>query len=69
VTVVSIASSGVPVAHAIWLEEGLPGARMFRPWLPPRLNLTGMALPALTVLIVGGLPTGGKKPAKLNAGV
>jgi hypothetical protein len=37
---------------------------MFRPWLPPRLNLTGMALPALTVLIVGGLSTGGKKPVK-----
>src|SRR6185295_17121833 len=41
---------------------GLPAARMPRPRSPPRLNLTGMALPALATLTVGRLSTGERKP-------
>jgi len=35
---------------------------MDRPWLPPRLNFTGIALPALTALRTFPLSTGWKKP-------
>src|SRR5262245_24995820 len=39
---------------------------MSRPWLPPRSNLTGTALPAVTRLTVGVLSIGWKKPWKLK---
>jgi len=45
-------------------DDGEPAAKMSRPLLPLRLNLTGMARPALTAFTIGGLPTGEKKPVK-----
>jgi len=37
---------------------------MDRPWLQPKLNLMGIALPALTLLFAGILSTGWKKPVQ-----
>src|SRR5690242_18474616 len=39
---------------------------MFSPWFPPRLNLTGTALPAFTPFTTGRLSTGWKNPLKLS---
>src|SRR6266852_1208768 len=47
-------------------EEGELDARMFSPWFPPKLNLTGMATPALAMFTTLGLATGLKKPVKTN---
>src|SRR5450759_5826655 len=39
---------------------------MLRPWLAPRLNLTGIALPAFTELTTGRLSTGWNRPVTVN---
>src|SRR5215510_2005938 len=46
------------VEQLIWRETGEPGARMLSPRLRPRLNLTGIAEPALYL----SLSSGGKNP-------
>lgn len=53
-----------PVVQSIWTETGYPSARMSSPRSPPRLNLTGIALPAMAGFSAGGLEIGGKKPVK-----
>ncbi len=63
-TVCSIASVGAVPLQVYEALAGEPLLKMFNPWLPLRRNLTGIALPALTVLTVGRLSTGGKKPAQ-----
>ena len=49
----------------ICVTFGNPGWKMSRPWLPPRLNFTGIALPAFATFSVGRLSTGWKNPEKL----
>jgi len=55
---------GALASHGIVPDAGEPAAKMFKPLFPLRLNFTGIALPALTMLSVGGLPTGEKNPVK-----
>src|SRR5207249_3972920 len=64
-TVGVTAPSGAPVLHDTGCDAGEPAARMSRPWSPPRLNLIGIARPALSEFTLGKLRTGGKKPAKV----
>src|SRR5262245_1859118 len=64
VVVSSTASTGSCGLQLICLDVGELAAKMFRPKLPFRLNLTGIARPALTSFNVGRLSTGWKKPAK-----
>src|SRR5437879_4741634 len=63
--VCAVAPCGAACAQVVGWGEGDPAAKMFRPWLPPRLNLTGIALPPFAMLTVGGLSTGAKKPVKV----
>src|SRR5947209_3507633 len=60
-----MSSTGAPESQVTCWDEGEPAAKMPRPRSPPRLNLTGMALPAFETLTVGGLSTGWKKPVKV----
>ncbi len=57
--------AGSEELHTMGPEEGESGANMLKPLLPLRLNFTGIALPALTMLSTGGLLTGWKNPVKL----
>jgi hypothetical protein len=50
------------VVQSILTEAGYPAARIASPRLPPRLNLTGTALPGCCVFSAGGLSIGRKKP-------
>ena len=50
--------------HWVAITLGDPALRMSRPWSPPRLNFTGIALPAFARFQLGRLSTGWKKPEK-----
>src|SRR5438309_8980804 len=68
-TVCSMVSTGAELLHVIGPDPGTPPAKMFNPKLPPKLNFTGIALPALTELTTGRLSTGWKNPVKPYFGV
>ena len=57
--------TGSEELHAMVADAGNPGAKMFRPLFPLKLNLMGMDWPALTSLTTGKLLIGLKKPVNL----
>lgn len=59
-------STNAVESHGTTWDFGYPAAKMLKPWLPPRVNFTGTALPALTLFSTGRLSTGGKNPWKLS---
>src|SRR5689334_15471678 len=65
-SVCSIASTGAVELQATKADAGKPLRKMCRPLFPPRLNFTGITLPALATLSVGRLSTGWKNPEMTN---
>src|SRR5439155_12272699 len=61
-TVSSTVSSGDPVSRVTLWDAGDPVVKIAIPRSPPRLNLTGIAVPALARFRVGGPSTGERKP-------